>query len=68
MTTKKTAPKASVVINVRTKSGGSFRRCGITFGKEPTAVALADLDKGQAEMLQSEPMLVCEASAESKAD
>lgn len=60
--------KQTGVMMVRTKSAVSFRRCGMSFGKEPTPVALADLKEGQVDMLMNEPQLICEASDEKKAD
>ena len=46
-------------LRVRAKAK-SFRRVGLTFGEQPTDIALADLTKDQVAALKAEPMLVVE--------
>lgn len=46
-------------LQIRAK-GERFRRAGLTFGREPTVLKLADLSKEQVAALKAEPQLAVE--------
>lgn len=49
------AKKQALII--KTKSG-RFRRAGIAFTEKETTVLVTDLEKGQQEILEKEPLLI----------
>ena len=54
-------PQEIEALMIRSRSPqGAFRRAGLTFGTEPTVIALEALTEAQIATLEAEPMLVVE--------
>ncbi len=56
----KAAGPTHIRVRVRARAQASFRRAGMTFGQQPTDLALAALSEAQVKAITSEPALTAE--------